>query len=108
MADICLILAHSGKEEEKYWKWVMEVQPRLSTQFKHEFKETARRLEKGTTTASVTYESEDVTKLQSSDKLAPRRHTWQQPYQRTNRSMRSFRANRDTSRDINHSTCSIL
>lgn len=102
MADICLILAHSGKEEEKYWKWVMEVQPRLSTQFKTEFKETARRLEKGTTTASASFEHEsEPTNRHNSGKLAPRRHTWQQPNAPTS----GRRARRG---DSGRSTCSIL
>lgn len=101
MTDICLILTHSGKEEDKYWKWVMEVQPRLSSQFKVEFKETARRLEKGTTTPSVTYESEDIARMQSSEHMEPRRHTWHPPNVSVASSgpmRKSFRGSRDTSR----------
>ncbi|KAG7387103.1 hypothetical protein PHYPSEUDO_014757 [Phytophthora pseudosyringae] len=46
MADIRLILLHSGNEEEKYWKWVFEVKPCLPSQFKQVFKEAGKRLSK--------------------------------------------------------------
>ncbi|DAZ94369.1 TPA: hypothetical protein N0F65_001103 [Lagenidium giganteum] len=46
MAEIRLILPHTGKEEEQYWAWVMEVQPQLPSYFKQEFKDAAKRLRK--------------------------------------------------------------
>ncbi|KAG4044024.1 hypothetical protein PC123_g20525 [Phytophthora cactorum] len=46
MADIRLILPHSGKEEERYWRWDLEIKPNLPSQFKQEFKETGKRLNK--------------------------------------------------------------
>ncbi|KAG4220670.1 hypothetical protein PC116_g30851 [Phytophthora cactorum] len=44
MADIRLILPHSGKEEERYWRWALEIKPNLPSQFKQEFKEAGKRL----------------------------------------------------------------
>ncbi|GMF54217.1 unnamed protein product [Phytophthora fragariaefolia] len=49
MADIRLILPHSGKEEQKYWKWVLEIKPSLPANFKQEFKEAGRRMNKDAT-----------------------------------------------------------
>ncbi|RLN86751.1 hypothetical protein BBJ28_00012530 [Nothophytophthora sp. Chile5] len=46
MTDIRLILPHTGKEEEKYWKWVMEVKPSMPSHFKQEFKEAGKNLRK--------------------------------------------------------------
>ncbi|KAG3136693.1 hypothetical protein C6341_g21301 [Phytophthora cactorum] len=46
MADIRLILPHSGKEEERYWRWALEIKPNLPSQFKQEFKEAGKRLNK--------------------------------------------------------------
>ncbi|KAH7492326.1 uncharacterized protein KRP23_1237 [Phytophthora ramorum] len=46
MTDIRLILPHSGKEEDKYWKWVLKIKPSLPSHFKQEFKEIGRRLSK--------------------------------------------------------------
>ncbi|RLN73619.1 hypothetical protein BBJ28_00005367, partial [Nothophytophthora sp. Chile5] len=44
--DIRLILPHTGKEEEKYWKWVLEVKPSLPSHFKQKFKEVGKQLRK--------------------------------------------------------------
>lgn len=83
MDDICLILEHSGKEEEKYWKWVMEVQPHLSPRFKNHFKEAARKLERvakhtaNTTTNAAPGSSRNLPTREESN--GARRHTWQHP-----------------------------
>lgn len=52
MTDIRLILPHSGKEEDKYWKWVLEIKPSLPSNFKQEFKEAGKRLNKDTGSAA--------------------------------------------------------
>ncbi|KAF4127406.1 C3HC4 type zinc finger [Phytophthora infestans] len=44
MADIRLILPHSGKEEERYWRWALEIKPNLPSHFKREFKQAGKRL----------------------------------------------------------------
>ncbi|ETL82669.1 hypothetical protein F442_17805 [Phytophthora nicotianae P10297] len=49
MTDIRLILPHSGKEEERYWRWALEIKPTLPPRFKQEFKEAGKRLNKSVT-----------------------------------------------------------
>ncbi|KAE8895202.1 hypothetical protein PF005_g18166 [Phytophthora fragariae] len=92
MADIRLILPHSGKEEEKYWKWVLEIKPSLPSSFKQEFKEVGRRLSKNATptrgrrSSIVTMFRREPTPQEEAPKEPPpkpkvpvlgRRHSWQ-------------------------------
>ncbi|RLN73621.1 hypothetical protein BBJ28_00005368 [Nothophytophthora sp. Chile5] len=89
--DIRLILPHTGKEEEKYWKWVMEVKPSLPSHFKQEFKEAGKNLRKNSTTGSSQRRSSsigaffpklaspapDVEAVKSTALPFGRRHSWQ-------------------------------
>lgn len=87
MTEIRLILPHSGKEEEKYWKWVMEIKPSLPSNFKQEFKEAGKQLNKTATLGQTRRNSmfrRDSTPAEEAPKDPPqkpkvlnRSHTWQ-------------------------------
>ncbi|GMF65102.1 unnamed protein product [Phytophthora lilii] len=92
MADIRLILPHLGKEEEKYWKWVLEIKPSLPSGFRQEFRETGRRLSKNAAptrsrrSSIVTMFRKEPAPPEEAPKYPPpkpkvpvlcRRHSWQ-------------------------------
>jgi hypothetical protein len=93
MADIRLILPHSGKEEDKYWKWVLEIKPTLPSHFKQDFKHAGRRLNKdaaptrGRRSSIVTMFRKEPPAQEEAPKEPPppkpklsvlgRRHSWQ-------------------------------
>ncbi|RLN86753.1 hypothetical protein BBJ28_00012529 [Nothophytophthora sp. Chile5] len=89
--DIRLILPHTGKEEEKYWRWVLEVKPSLPSHFKQEFKEAGKHLRKNSATESghrrssiigaffpkLASPAPDVEAVESATLPPGRRHSWQ-------------------------------
>lgn len=78
MTDIRLMLPHTGKEEDEYWKWISEVKPALPSSFKHEFKDAAKKLRKNSVLPGGQPIAEDTKVSRGALQKQPssRRHTW--------------------------------
>ncbi|KAJ0396524.1 hypothetical protein P43SY_003735 [Pythium insidiosum] len=66
MTEIRVVLPHTGHEEERYWQWVLEVQPALPQLFKSEFKDAGRRLRKN----SIAPDDQPIDQLSSEPREA--------------------------------------